>query len=342
MERDASADEATWKQRFRVAKVTWAWLAEERRDRGVAASDRSGRTQLYAWDAPTGDLRQLTDRPEGMLFGYISPDGHHVYYLDDKGGNEIGHLVRVPFEGGQPEDLTPGLPPYASFGGTVSAAGNLLSFMIADEGQYSLVAIDLLPEGAIGEPRVLYRSERLFWPPLVSPDGKLAAVASTERTGMQHLSALVFDTASGERVAELWDGPETSVTPIAFARRHDGDAGDVRLAGTTDHSGYKRPLVWSPLTGRRDDLRVDHLSGDVTPLDWSPSGDRLLLLQTSQARHRLWIYDLRSETAKELDHPSGSYEWGAYFGPGDEVFANWNDAGNPPQVIALDPETGAR
>src|SRR5215217_4320692 len=93
VERDASADEATWKQRFRVAKVTWAWLAEERRDRGVAASDRSGRTQLYAWDAPTGDLRQLTDRPEGMLFGYISPDGHHVYYLDDKGGNEIGHLV---------------------------------------------------------------------------------------------------------------------------------------------------------------------------------------------------------------------------------------------------------
>jgi dipeptidyl aminopeptidase/acylaminoacyl peptidase len=322
--------------------VTWAWLAEERPDRGLAASNRSGRTQLYAWDVPNGELRQLTDRPEGMLFGFISPDGNHVYYLDDEGGNEIGHLVRVPFAGGRPEDLTPALPPYASFGGAVSAAGNLLAFTAASEGEFSLLAIDLSPEGAFGESRVLYQSERLFWPPLVSPDGKLAVVASTERTGMQHFSVLVFDTATGERIGELWDGPGTSVTSVAFARRRGESAGDVRLAGTTDRSGYKRPLVWSPLTGRRGDLRVDHLSGDVTPLDWSPSGDRLLLMQTSQARHRLWVYDLRSETAKALDHPPGSYEWGAYFGPGGEVFANWHDAINPPQVIALDPETGAK
>jgi Tol biopolymer transport system component len=62
-------------------------------------STQSSVCQLYAWDVPTGELRQLTDRPEGVLFGGLSPDGCYVYYLEDRQGNEIGHFVRVPFEG---------------------------------------------------------------------------------------------------------------------------------------------------------------------------------------------------------------------------------------------------
>jgi dipeptidyl aminopeptidase/acylaminoacyl peptidase len=339
MTANTAVEEATWQQRFRVATVFWSALAEECPARGLAASNRSGRTQLHAWDVASGDLRQLTDRPEGQLFGFIAPDGGHVYYLDDEGGNEIGHLVRIPFAGGPPQDVTPNLPPYTSFGGAIAASGNLLAFMAAADGAFSLVAVALAPDGSIGEPRVLYRSERLFWPPLVSPDGKLAVVASTERTGLQHFTTLAFDTTTGERVAELWDGPETSVAPVAFARRAAGI--EPRLAGTTDRSGYKRPLIWHPLSGQRDDLDVDHLPGDVTPLDWSPDGDRLLLMQTSHARHRLAVYDLRTGTATALDHPAGNYG-GAFFGPAGEIFANWTDSTHPLQVIALDPATGAR
>jgi len=124
--------EAAWKQRFRVERILWSALAEGRPERGLVAANRSGRYQLYAWEVPAGELRQLTDRPEGVLSGFIDSLGRHVYYLDDRDGNEIGHLVRVPFGGGEPEDTSPNLPPYSTWGGVISATGNRLAFTRAD------------------------------------------------------------------------------------------------------------------------------------------------------------------------------------------------------------------
>src|SRR5215211_5971187 len=170
--------EAPWKQRFRVQRILWSALAEERPARGMAVSNRTGRFQLYAWEVPTGQLRQLTDRPEGVVFGFIDSLGRHVYYLDDTGGNEIGHLVRVPFLGGEAEDVTPTLPPYTTFGGLTSAAGNLLAFTRADAEGFALTAVDLDPDGEMSEPRVLFRSDQITLSPALSPQGDLAVVSS--------------------------------------------------------------------------------------------------------------------------------------------------------------------
>src|SRR4026207_815426 len=92
-------DKALWKQRFRAPVVIWTQIAPANRARGMAVTNRSGKHQLYAWDVPTGGLRQLTDQPVGIRFGELSGDGRFVYYLDDVDGNEIGHFVRIPFEG---------------------------------------------------------------------------------------------------------------------------------------------------------------------------------------------------------------------------------------------------
>jgi hypothetical protein len=75
-------DSAPWKQRFRVPVVLSTTIARNAPTAGLAVSNRSGACQLYAWDVPTGDLTQLTDRPEGILFGILSPDGRYVYYGD--------------------------------------------------------------------------------------------------------------------------------------------------------------------------------------------------------------------------------------------------------------------
>src|SRR5437016_76526 len=107
---------APWQLRYQAFNILRTNLAAANPDRGLAVTNRSGRYQLYAWDVPTGDLRQLTDSPTGVSSGYISPDGRYVYYLKDNQGNEIGHFVQVPFEGGEPVDVTPDLPPYSSLG----------------------------------------------------------------------------------------------------------------------------------------------------------------------------------------------------------------------------------
>jgi dipeptidyl aminopeptidase/acylaminoacyl peptidase len=332
--------EAPWMQRFRVERILWSALAEEQPARGLAVSNRTGRYQLYAWEVPQGQLRQLTDRPEGVLSGFIDSLGRHVYYLDDTSGNEIGHLVRVPFGGGEAEDISPGLPPYSTYGGVVSATGNRLAFTRADADGFTLTAIDLGVDGEMSEPRALFRSERVMSPPVLSPAGDLVVVASAERSAMQHYTLLAFDTRTGERVAELWDGDGTSVEPGPFAPRAATND-EAQLAGTTNRGGFTRPLLWRPRSGERRDLHVDALDGDVAPLDWSHDGDRLLLLQTSRAQRRLWIYDVAGDALHELHHPSGYYGFDTYFGPDDEIFATWEDAANPTRVIALDPETGA-
>jgi dienelactone hydrolase len=335
-------DAAPWKQRFRAPVILWTQLARAAPTRGLAASNKSGAHQLYAWDVPTGELTQLTDRPEGKPLGVISPDGRYVYYLDDQQGNEIGHYVRVPFEGGEPQDITPDMPPYASFSLVISRAGNLIGFTLANPDGFHLHCIDLGPESTLGKPRLLYQSKSLAFGPFLSHSGEIAVMASTERTGMQHYSLLAFDAATGEQIAELWDGPENSVEAVTFSPV----AGDLRLLATTNRTGVKRPLLWNPRTGERTDLVLDELEGEVVPLDWSSDGERILLCEFNYASQQLYTYNLRSRRLTRLDHPSGTFGFfggaGTYFGPGSELFAQWQDSTHPPQLIALDGETGVQ
>ena len=85
-------DNASWKQRFRAPVITWTRLARANPTRGLAASNRSGVVQLYAWDVPTGALTQLTNRPAGTVFGTIAPDGRNTLWvrsLDSRSAQQI-------------------------------------------------------------------------------------------------------------------------------------------------------------------------------------------------------------------------------------------------------------
>ena len=326
---------APWKQRFRAPVVPSTQLAKAAPARGLAVSNRTGVYQLYAWDVPTGTLTQLTHRPEGKTSGIISPDGRHVYCLDDDQGNEIGHYVRVPFEGGEPEDLTPDMPPYSSWTIGISHAGNLLGFTSADPEGFHLNCIDLAPGGEVGTRRAVYHSTKVAFGPALSHGGEIAVMASTERTGKPQYSLLAFDTASGEQIGELWDGPETSLQPTAFSPV----AGDLRLLATTNRTGVRRPLTWNPRTDERLDLALGRLEGEVVPLDWSSDGQRILLCHFQNAVQQLYAYSVHSSTLTRLRHSSGTLR-GAYFLPDGAVFAHWQDSTHPPQLIALDGETG--
>lgn len=329
-----------WEQRFRVPQVFWAQHACLAPERGLAVSNASGVFQLCAWEIPTGMLRQLTHRPEGMVLGLLSPDGRHVYYLDDKQGNEIGHYVRVPFEGGQPQDVTPDLAPYSSLAAAFSYAGNLFGMQLAYPDGFHLYVQDVNPGGMLTVSRKLYTSGRLLVGLALSRSGELAAVGSTEHSGNLNARLLVLDTTTGEHVGELSDGSEYSVEPVAFSPQ----PGDMRLLATTNRSGAKRPLLWNPRTNERIDLALDALDGEVVPLDWSPDGKRLLLCQYSLARQHLSVYDLERNTLHRLEHPGGSYSFfgggGTYFAGDGTIHAVWEDATHPAQVIALDAAAG--
>lgn len=331
-------NQAPWKERFRAPRLFWTMLADEQPTRGLVASNLSSIAQLYAWNVLTGQLTQLTDRPQGQMLGTLSPDGQHVYYHDDKNGNEIGHWVRIPFEGGTPEDITPQMPLYASSGLQCSRAGNLLAFMAAMPDGFEIYRMECAPDGKLSLPERVHRSNSIVLDFELSCQGDLVVLGSTEGSGTLQSHLLALDTRSGQHIAELWDGPESSVHPGAFSPV----AGDERMLATTDRSGAARPFLWNPRTNERIELAIETLEGGVRPSGWSRDGKRLLLTQFSQAVQRLFIYDLTNQSLKEMHLPGGALSFASYFGPDDEVFAHWGDSTRSAELVAFSSITGER
>lgn len=335
--RDVDQQETTavWKQRFYAPKILDMRLAAAA-DCGLVVSNHTGSAQLYAWQVATGDLQQLTQHPTGVYNGVIAPDGRSIYYLDDHEGNEIGHYVRVPVHGGPPEDLTPALPHYSSTHLAVCRSGRLIAFDLTTPDGMFLYCIQYADDGILTEPMQLTVSPHYAFGPALSYDGKIAVWASTERTGKPLYSLVAFDTTTGERIAELWDGPEASLVWGSFAPL----PGDTRLLATSDRTGVRRPFIWNPQTNERVDLALDALAGDVLPLDWSPDGQSVLLSQMHRAVTHLYLYNVATATVRLLQHPTGTFETAAFASP-TEIFAVWEDATHPPQLIALDSMTGS-
>jgi len=329
---------ALWKQRYQVAELRSPQIACRQPERGLVVSSASGIGQLYAWDVPSGKLRQLTDRPEGTFSGYISPDGRFVLYLDDQGGNERGHYVRLPWEGGDVQDLTPELLPYAAlYRCAVSANGAIFAFMPTEARGFPLYCLDLQHDATVGITRELYCSPKFIDDVALSFHGEIAVVATTEYATARQYSLLAFQTATGQRIGALSDLPGGSVRAVRFSPV----AGDLRLLCSTDRSGFTRPCIWQCQSGERQDLLLEELIGDIEPLDWSNDSRYLLLHQVWRARSQLYCYDLETATLTRLQHPQGAYS-GAVFGPQGQIIALWTDSTRSKQVVALDATTGAR
>jgi dipeptidyl aminopeptidase/acylaminoacyl peptidase len=325
-------DDAAWKRRYRASSIGWATTAKNNPARGLVCTNRDGILQLYAWDVETGDLRQMTNMPAGVVSGLISSDGESIYYHQDEQGNEIGHYVRIPFVGGEPEDITPDMPPYASFSISQSHSGNVTGFLAAGQDGFKMY---VQKDGAT---TLLHQSDRMGSGPSLSYDGEIGVVTSTERSGTLDASIIAYDVATGEQIAELWDGEDTS---LAFGK-FSPLAGDFRMLATTSKSGYNRPFIWNPRTGERTELKLDDIPGEVAAWDWSGDAKRVLLRQLYQAEYQLYVYNLETDAVTKLNHPTGVVGGftGGSFTKSGEILVTWQDSANPSRLVALDGETG--
>ena len=118
----------------------------------------------------------------------------------------------------------------------------------------------------------------------------------------------------------------------------------MRVLAKTNRSGAFRPVIWNPRTGERLDFPLPELAGEVTPIDWSPDSQRILVSQFDQAVQQLQLIDVATGASTRLDHPAGTYgfraAYGIYFASDSEIFSQWQDSSHPLQVIALDCATG--
>ena len=149
------------------------------------SSNHEGIGQIYAWDLATGSLEVKTDSPAGKGGGALSADGKWVlYHKDSEGpGSEIGHYVKVAWDGGEPGseiDITPDLPPYAASGLAESKDGRILALCVAVDGGQTI----LIKAGLEAPPTEYHRVDTLIQSGSLelSPCGRYLAQASNEHT----------------------------------------------------------------------------------------------------------------------------------------------------------------
>ncbi|MGB3203483.1 MAG: prolyl oligopeptidase family serine peptidase [Crinalium sp.] len=322
-----------WEQRFRCTKVFSAQLAITNPNRGLICTQQSGVFQLHSWEIPTLYLKPLTNKPTGVTRGTLAIDGRYVYYLDDEQGNEVGHYVRIPFEGGIKEDITPDLPPYASLDIVQSQNGNLFGFIAVSEAGFHLYSLECTPSGVLKSPRLLWQSTAFSLGLILSHKGELAVLSTTDKIGNNIHRLLAIETSTGEIVAELQD-IDASLQFVSFSPL----SGDMRLLAMTDKYGFNRPFIWSPYTNERQDIVLPNLVGDVRAWRWFPDGRHLLLYQINDACYQLYRYDLLSETLTRLNHPNGTLNSPCFHK--DQIWIVLSDATYPERLVALDPKNG--
>jgi pimeloyl-ACP methyl ester carboxylesterase len=324
-------DNAPWKRRYRVPRIR-AQVARDNPDRALIFSNSSGKYEIYAADLarkpPT--LLQLTDRPSGTVFGYISPDGKYVYYLNDKLGNETGHFVRVPFDNTSSEqDMTPAMEQYTAYSCFADSRGSHFGFTEPSREGFDTYVVDIGTE-IIGVPRRINRSTKLADGPIFSADGKVCAISSAERLGGLDFSLLSFDIQTGKKLGEIYD-ESSRIEPFEFSPI----SGDYRILATTNKSGDERPFLWDTRSGARTDFNLVGLEGSVVPLAWSPDSSKILLCQIFKASYQLFIYDLRGSRPIKIDHPNGTFD-SACFRSNNEVIVKWQNSTNPARLIVFD------
>lgn len=323
-------DDAEWKRRFFLPRIH-IQVARGNPNHALVTSNDSGIYELYAYDLSSNSLRRATNRPSGTIYGTISPDGRDLYYIDDKQGNETGHIVRIPFDGSgeKPQDMTPSLPEYALVQPSVDSNSSRLGLTVPGPEGFDSFVVNI-SGWSVGKPRIINRGRKMSFGPAFSQDGKVSVVASAERFGGQDFTLISFDTETGQRLSELAD--ESSRIELAeFSPKR----GDQRILAMSNRSKVMRPLVWDAVKGTRTDLDVSTLEGDVIALDWSPDATNVLLSQTSKGTTRLWLYDLRTSVLAKVIHPEGMVD-SARFRTEGVILLAWQDSTNPNQLLELD------
>jgi dienelactone hydrolase len=259
----------------------------------------------------------------------ISPDGSHIYYVDDKEGNETGHVVRIPFDGGkEPQDMTPDMPDYTLVDPVVDDTSSHLGLTIPGPEGFDSYVVGIV-EGRPIKPRMINRSGKAAFGPIFSHDGSASVVVSAEKYGAQDFALTSFDTSTGVKLAELAD-EASKIEPAEFSPI----PGDQRLLAMSNASGVMRPVLWDAVRGTRTNLEVGSLRGDVVGISWSPDAKKLLLCQTDRATTQLWLYDLQSSKVSRVPHPEGLVATACFRGD-DRLLLSWQDSTHPTQLLEV-------
>ncbi len=298
------------------------------------------------WMPADDRLRAIPGLAGNVLHPVPTADGRGVLVHVDDNGSEVGHVCLHGVDGTPPVDLTPEAEPYGLRGLATDRVGHSTVITTSDDAGYRLLQVSHDGEGH--RPRELYHSTSEAWFGLVSADGTVASIDTTDHNpGIRRAALTVIDVARAEPIAVLNEGPTGSVRGVRFSPV----PGDGRILASTERSGFARPVIWDPFSGERIDVDAPELEGDLIALDWSDDGGYVLAVHVDGGVHRVFEYELASGRLRALEHPDGAYfepdvsapgpvVWASHYGPGAEIRLLRERFDRPLEVLRLDRVSG--
>lgn len=312
--------EAAWRRRYRAPRSTFPSWAREQAQRLVYLSNHVGKFEIFAWDRDRDAHRQVTDRPEGT--GYrvaarLDPAGEHVWWWNDRKGDEFGTWTVERFDGADRRDAAP-LEPSYSTGLAVGRACAVIGRSTGDEGS----SVYVVPRN--DRPLRIYAHRESARVGHMSADDTLVALSHSEHGDSRNPAVRVIDLA-GNAVCDLWDGPGRGLDP----GRWSPQPGDQRLIVHHERTGTERPMVLDVPTGACTELELP-LPGEIEA-DWYPDGESLLLSHEHRGRTELYRYHLGTRLLQQVPSEPGSID-GARVRPDREVWYQLNGSAVPPHT----------
>ena len=324
------ADVAPWEARFRAPRTLWVRLAVDRPERGIACSNVTGVYQIHRWQVgePVGEA--MSAFPTGKAAAWLSPDGEWVVWHADRAGDEVGHFVAVPWSGGDPIDLTPDLPPYASFAAGFGPDGTFGASIIGSD-RVLLALIEFPPAAAPA--RLLDPGPGFVTGLAVGPAGRLA-FSTTAGRGLQTILRCL-DAGTGETVFEVDHAPG--------AIRAVEHSASGRMAASTSRSGVERPVIVEA-DGSVLEFPFADVPGDLNAVSLSADGRTLLLVGAERTVERLVLLDVDGATLRTLEGITGDLlSWGGtgtFLRADGKIVLTREDATMLPEVLLVDPDDG--
>jgi dipeptidyl aminopeptidase/acylaminoacyl peptidase len=327
----------SWEERFRAPRTLWVRIARGRPERGIACSNVSGVYQVHRWQVGEPIDDALTSFPTGKTNAWLSSDGEWVCWHEDQAGNEVGHFRAVRWSGGPALDVTPDVPPYASFSAAFGADGTFVASIVGSD-RVQLVVVPWAADGP-RQPIFLDPGPGFVTAVATASPGSggsgVVAYSTTAGRGLTTVLRLV-DARSGDAIATIDHDPGAVTAGPAAA--------SGRFVATTSRSGANRPLLVEA-DGTTREFELPEIDGELTPMSISDDGSTVLLLSSHRTVERLAVLDVESGACRFVDRVGGDVaSWGAASGTfldaDGTIVVTREDATTLPEVIRVDPADG--